>query len=123
MNSNFQILNEYQKLIEYVHLYLFCSFPKSELGLKVHFEKFLYDLLENIMRANCNIGNIRSKYQKEALVNISMLDFFTGLMFERKLIVKRRFLTITNKLLKLKAMIIGWSNEKAKKSLQSNDKI
>ncbi len=53
------VLNKCKLFITYVDTYVFSSFPKHKISLKIKFENEMYDLMENIVRANFNKGNIR----------------------------------------------------------------
>ena len=75
----------------------------------------LYGLMDNLIRSSVNVGNIRSKYLKEMLVNIYLLDLYIGISLEKKIIKKKRFNSFVNSLNELKKMINSWSmNEKKK---------
>lgn len=101
-----------QDLIKYIDLYVFSSFPKHKISLKIKFENEMYGLLENITRANFNRGNIRKKYLVDCLVNISLMDTYIGYVMEYNIIIKKRFLSIINKLDEIRKLIIGWQNDK-----------
>lgn len=103
-----------KNFINYVDLFVFSSFPKHKLSLKIKFEKEMYELLENITRSNFNKGNIRQKYMIECLVNISLMDTYIGFIFESGIIIKKRFLSIINKLDEIRRLIIGWRNHEIK---------
>lgn len=66
------------------------------------------------MRANLNVGNIRNKYQKEALLNISLIAYYLGYLLERKIIKKKRFISSVNALNTIRKMLYGWIDEKEK---------
>lgn len=88
MNDDFRLLNKIKFLLSYFNKYVFSSFPKNHLALKINIEKCLYNLLEESIRARLNNGNIRIKHIKEILVNISLIDYYLSELYENKLIVK-----------------------------------
>ena len=76
--KEFKILDKIKWLLDYAESYMFSSFPKIHLALKIKLEENMYALIENCIRANLNKGNIRNKYQKEILTNISLIDYYAG---------------------------------------------
>lgn len=85
-----------------------------------HYKIKLHDnlslLVENIVHANINSGNIRKKYIKECLVNISMIDFYTGIMYELKIIEGQKYKRILKSMDDLKSLTYGWLNSEEVKS-------
>ena len=62
-----------------------------------------------------NESDERSKYLKEMLVNIYLLDLYIGISLEKNIIKKKRFNSFVNSLNEIKKMINSWSmNEKKK---------
>ena len=72
--NNFIIFNKVKWLINYSETYILNSFSKNHMSIKIRIQDNLYDLMENLIRSSVNVGNIRSKYLKEMLVNIYLLD-------------------------------------------------
>ena len=64
------IFNKIKWLISYSDKYVFNSFTKVHINLKIRYQDRLYSLLENCIRSNTNTGNIRIKYQKEKFIII-----------------------------------------------------
>ena len=113
--NNFIIYNKVQWLINYSDTYILNSFSKVHNSIKVRLQDNLYGLLDNLIRSSVNVGNIRSKYLKEMLVNIYLLDLYIGISLEKKIIKKKRFNSFINSLNELRKMINSWSmNEKKK---------
>lgn len=113
--NNFIIYNKVQWLINYSDTYILNSFSKVHNSIKVRLQDNLYGLMENLIKSSVNIGNIRSKYLKEMLVNIYLLDLYIGISLEKKIIKKKRFNCFINSLNELRKMINSWSmNEKKK---------
>lgn len=109
--NDFTIYCKSKDLIKYVDLYVFSSFPKHKLSLKIKFEEQMYGLLQNVTKANFNKGNIRQKYIVDCLVNLSLMDTYISYIYEYNIILKKRFLSIVNKLDLLRRLIVGWQNE------------
>lgn len=106
----FKILDKVKWLLNYSETYIFASFPKIHLALKIKLEENMYSLIENTIRANLNKGNIRSKYQKEMLTNISLIDYYIGSIYEKGIIKKKRFDAYLNALNEIRKMCYGWIN-------------
>ena len=103
--NNFIIYNKVKWLINYSDTYILNSFSKVHNSIKVRLQDNLYGLLDNLIRSSVNVGNIRSKYLKEMLVNIYLLDLYIGISLEKKIIKKKRFNSFINSLNELKKMI------------------
>lgn len=115
MNNEFKLLNRIQKFIDYINKYVFTSFPKKDLAIKIRLENCLYELLECTIRARINSGNIRNKYLKDCLVDISLIDYYMGTVYKLEIINKKRYIIIVNNLIEISKMINGWiNNEKIK---------
>lgn len=113
--NNFIIYNKVHWLINYSDTYILNSFSKVHNSIKVRLQDNLYGLLDNLIRSSVNVGNIRSKYLKEMLVNIHLLDLYIGISLEKKIIKKKRFNSFINSLNELRKMVNSWSmNEKKK---------
>ena len=116
--DDFKIMNKVKYLIRYADDYLFESFPKYHLAIKINLEKCLYNLLEESIRARINSGNIRVKHIREIIVNISMIDYYVGEMNDKKIIIKKRYISFINCLNEISKMCYGWlSYEEKKKSV------
>lgn len=113
--QEFKILDKVKWLINYSENYIFPSFPKVHLALKIKLEENLYSLIENTIKSNLNKGNIRSKYQKEMLTNICLIDFYIGCILDKKIIKKVRFNAFVNALNEIRKMTYGWVNSEEKK--------
>lgn len=113
-DEKFKLLGSIKDLIAYVDVYVFSSFPRSDLSQMQMYKKALYQLMDNCSLGNYNTGSIRSKYQKAMLSNIVTLDFLTGHLRDKQIIKKERFHTIVNKLNVVREKTYGW--------IQSNTK-
>lgn len=112
--NEFKIFEKIKWLLDYAENYIFTSFPKTHLALKIKLEENLYSLIENCIRANVNKGNIRNKYQKEILTNISLIDYYIGSILDKKIIKKKRFDAFINCLNEIRKMTYGWINNEEK---------
>lgn len=109
------LYNKAQFLYIYVNTYVLSSFPKVHVHYKIKLEDTLSSLIENITYANFNNGNIRKKYIKDVLVNISIIDFYVGIMYKLKIIKIDRYKRILKLNDELKALTFGWmKNEESK---------
>jgi len=104
------IFNKIKWLISYSDKYVFNSFTKVHINLKIRYQDRLYSLLENCIRSNTNTGNIRIKYQKEMLIDISLIDYYIGEAYDKKIIKKNRFSSVINSLSEIRKMTYSWSN-------------
>lgn len=93
MNDKFIILNKEKYLLNYLDTYVISTIPKNYIALKIKLNDEIYKLIENTIRFNINKGNIRNKYLNEAKVNVYLIDFYLSNIFEKELIIKKRFLS------------------------------
>lgn len=112
--NEFLLLNKIKQLNIYTEQYIFSSFPKKDLALKIRLEENLYLLVEYTIKANVNKGNIRGKYQTELLTSIYLLDYYIGIVYEKKIILKKRFEAFLNMLLEIKKIAIKWKENEEK---------
>ena len=111
--NEFKLMNKSRYLLRYLEENILVSIPKVHNSYRVGIEKNVVELNENIIRANINEGNIRNKYQKEVLVNISMLDLYLSIILELNIINKKKFMVVTKLLNEIRKMAISWiKNEK-----------
>lgn len=109
MSEEFMLLEKVKWLIEYTDKYiLLTNFPKVNLTLKIRLESNLYNLLENTIRANINNGKVREKYIKEMLVNLSILDYYIGNIYNRHIIKRNRYNAFVNSISEIRKMSYGW---------------
>lgn len=113
--KDFKLYQQIAELIDYSEIYILSSFNKSEISLKINFTNALYGLLENLIRANVNIGKIRNKYQKEILVNSAFLDYYIEQIKRKNIIINKRYLSFVNKLNNINKLTHGWINSEEKK--------
>lgn len=113
--EEFKLLNKARYLLRYLEENIIVNIPKVFINYRKGIEDNLINLNENIIRANINNGNIRNKYQKEILVNISMIDMYLDILLELNIISKKKFIIVIRMLNEIKKMTTGWiENEKNK---------
>lgn len=113
--KEFKLLNKARYLLRYLEENIIVNIPKVFTSYRKGLEDNLINLNENIIRANINNGNIRNKYQKEILVNISMIDMYLDILLELNVISKKKFMIVIRMLNEIKKMTTGWiDNEKNK---------
>ena len=94
--QSFKLINKANELYDYSFTYILNKMPGKAKTFRIALES----------------ERIRSKYQKEALVNLSTLDLIIGLVGKHKYIKTKRvrgFLGILND---TKKMMYGWIKEK-----------
>lgn len=106
-NEDFRIVGKIRELMKYCDDYVFSSFPKKDLALKINLEKCLYSLHEECLRARLNVGNIRVKHIKELVINISLIDYYIGTCSCKKIITSKRYFSIMGFIDNLNKMVGG----------------
>ena len=72
-------------------------------------------MVEYTIKANINKGNIRGKYQTDLLASLYLLDYYIGIVYEKKIILKKRFDSFLNMLLEIKKIAVKWKENEEKK--------
>ncbi len=107
MNYNFKVLTSTYKTINYYNK-LLINFPKKEVVLKNNIEKTCYGALENIFAFNINDSmRIKDKYLKDLLISLSMLDFYTRVSYDKKIISRHQFEVVSRFLMQIRKMVFG----------------
>lgn len=115
--KNFKILDKTDKLVLYSNQYIIGGIPKNFSVYKDELIKSQFSLRKNIVLANINIGNsYREKYQKDALADISMIDFLMVTLKNCEYVDNRRFFAFVGLLNDIRAMVIGWKNSEKKEN-------
>ena len=110
--DSFNLIKEAKRLFIYIDLYVYENFPKNKKHLKVLCFDEITNYIKNIILANNSSGNIRLKYQNNALLNISVIDFLITYFYDLKIINKRRYLSALRLLNINKKLLTGWINAK-----------
>lgn len=106
--NDFKLLNKSKLLLKYMESNILVNIPKVYSSYRRGIEDNVIGLNYNIIKANINSGNIRNKYQKEVLVNISMIDLYLDILLELNIINKKKFMTIIRMLNEIRKMTNGW---------------
>ncbi len=107
MNSNFALLNNTKKTIAYINKQLI-NYPKSEVVLKQNIEKNMYELIELIFSYSINdVERIKVKFLKDIIIKLSMLDFYIATSFEKRVISKKRFESISLFIVEIRKITYG----------------
>lgn len=107
MNSNFILLSKTQKTICYYNKILI-NYPKNELVLKNNIEKNMYELIECLFAYNINDSNrIKQKYLKDFLIKLAMLDFYTNISYDKKIIGKKQIQSLCNFIIEIRKIAYG----------------
>ena len=107
MNTNFNILNKTKKIHEYINK-LIVNFPKKEYILKNNIETSMYEMIRSIF--SCNIQDsfrIREKYLKDFLIELSMLNYYMEISYQKKYISKRQSDVVGRAFIELRKMLYG----------------
>ena len=117
--EEFILLKKSQSFYKYMRRHVLSIIPKIHSVYRLKLDDYLILLNENIIRANINnmSDRTRSKYQKEALINISMIELLVRIIKEEDIIDGKRFMTILRQLNEIKKMLFGWMNEEDRKVL------
>lgn len=111
--EDFKILNKSKLLFRYIEENICNNIPKIYSNYRNGLMDNVVNLNYYIIKANINEGNIRNKYQKEALACISMIDLYLGILLDINVISKKRFMVVVRMLNEIRRMTMGWiSNEK-----------
>lgn len=108
MNDKLLIASKYKKMIEYIFK-ITDNYPHKYFDLKNRIIDTSFDILEIIY-----ISNIDNSNKKFIVPKIKMLDYYMKLSYKNNIITKRKYEVVSNYLLEIIKMIIGWSNEKTK---------
>lgn len=106
--ENFKLKDKVSSIVVLVHNNVVCNVPKSHAVFRNRLLDDLFLLQENILRANINVGTIRNKYQKEALVNVSCIDSHLSILLDLSFIERKKFMSLCVKLNEIKKIIYVW---------------
>lgn len=108
MNEKLLIAKKTKKTIEYI-VNLTDNYPHKYIELKSRIINTSFDILEMIYLSN--IDNSNKKY---IIPKLKMLDYYFKLSYKKEIISKRKYEVISNYLLEIVKMVMGWSNEKSR---------
>jgi len=105
MSSNFMLLNNTKKTIDYINKQLI-NYPKSERVLKDNIERNMYEIIELIFYYSINtLDRIKEKYLKDLIVKLSMLDFYIEASYNKKLINKKKMMSISMFIIEIRKIV------------------
>lgn len=102
--NDFKLLNKSKFFLKYIESYILINIPKVHSSYRKGLEDNAISLNYNIIKANINNGSIRSKYLKEVLVNISMIDLYLDLLLDINIISRKKFMTVIKLLNEIRKM-------------------
>lgn len=110
MSDKFILMNKEKELLMYLEQYILNSLPKNEKVLRDNITIEVYDIIKNTAKVSINKGNIKLKYINDIKVNIIMIDFYIGILYSKKLIIKKRFLSCIRKIDEIRRILSGVEN-------------
>ena len=110
MSNKFILMNKEKELLIYLEQYILNTLPKNDKVLRDNLTNEIYDIIKNTARVSINRGNIRLKYINDIKVNIIMIDFYIGILYSKKLIIKKRFLSCIKKIEEIRRILYGVEN-------------
>ena len=88
--EKFKVINFIREFIVYIDKYL-VNFPKKEIVLKNNLEQSMFKTIELIFTYNIqNSLRIKEKYLKDLVVELSMINYYMELCYEKKYISKHQ---------------------------------
>ena len=110
MSDKFILMGKEKELLMYLEQYILNSLPKNEKVLRDNITIEVYDIIKNTVKVSINKGNIKLKYINDIKVNIIMIDFYIGILYSKKLIIKKRFLSCIRKIDEIRRILSGVEN-------------
>ena len=106
-NEGFKLLSNIEKTIEYINKQLI-NYPKKEVVLKQNIEKTMYLLIEYVFSYRIEeLYRVRLKYLKSVVIQISMLDYYMRVSYNKKIINAKRYNSISGFLIEMKKIAYG----------------
>ncbi len=113
--DNFRLYSKCKNLIVYAEKYVLNNIPKVHSVYRKKMEEAIINLNFDVIRANSNEGNIRSKYQKDFLIDLQMVDLFLTILSDLKIGDRKKIIIFTNMLEEVRKIGISWINNEKKK--------
>ncbi len=104
MEDNLMIVRSAKKTLNYIEKNIY-NFPNEYIVLKNRILNALYDILENIYRANLTQDK---NYKKEIIVQIKMVNFYLKQSYDKEILTKKKYVNYSKYLTELHKMIFGW---------------
>lgn len=111
MQDKLIIATRVKKTIEYIEkAYVNC--PHTETIIKNKILSSSYDLLKYVYQANIHKS---VDYMKDVIVEIRMIEYYTKISYDKKIISLKKYENIGKHLLEINNMVLSWINyEKSK---------
>lgn len=119
MQDQLIVITKMKKTILFLEKFLI-NFPLKETVLKQKIETASYAMLELAYFANTFQEN-RTKYQKEILVKLKMLDFYMSMLYEKKIISPKKYHQLGEFLLDITKLVQGWIKYTLQNNLESKE--
>lgn len=113
--EKFKLQERGRRLLLYTNKYIVHEIPKNQKVLRDGLITCIIELNANILRSNINVGSVRNKYQKEIIVNSSLVDMYLTFLKELEIISPKRFISISSQLSEINKMTTGWMNSEKNK--------
>lgn len=97
-----------KKLSEYIFVITEKSPKKLRWSIVSRLQNCSVDVVENLYRANYEKGEARAAFQKQAMVSLNLLDFFTETAKTKQAINLRQTGVIAKQLTEVKKLLYGW---------------
>lgn len=110
MSDKFILMGKEKELLIYLEQFVFHSLPKNEKVLRDNITNEIYEMIKNTARVSINKGNVRNKYINDIKVNVIMLDLYFGILYDKKYIIKKKFLSSIRKLNEIRRILSGVEN-------------
>ena len=88
--------------------YIKRNYPKKEVVLKQNIEKTMYLLIEYVFSYRIEeLYRVRLKYLKSVVIQISMLDYYMRVSYNKKIINAKRYNSISGFLIEMRKIAYG----------------
>lgn len=107
MNSNFILLDKTERMIHSINK-LLVNYPKKSVVLSHNIEKTMYMMIECIFYYQVNGSDrIMQKYMKDFVVHLSMLDFYIGISYRKRILSHKQFLGLGREISEIRKIAYG----------------
>ena len=84
------------------------NYPGKEIVLKQNIQRTLYELVEYIYSYSINqVIRVKEKYLKDFIVKLAMIDFYTNMSYELKIITKKQVEVLGRNIIEIRKMAYG----------------
>ncbi len=103
------VFTKTKKLTDYVFVMTEKAPAKYRWSIVDRIRNTSIEVVENLYRANFERGEERLKYQKEAGVQLHLLNYFAGMLYDKKAISFKRLSHFTFLLTEARKLLAGWT--------------